>query len=171
MLASVDGYPEGTRIIVRCERPHPGAQLSLYDLDEDMCHQVFLTNTLYGEGSLQHLEVRLPCPAVHRGSHKNVTRSGAILGGDHVGTPMRRARCKQGGTCHQVCTTRDTAPARGKKWRLSQRRLLGRSAGALWLTPPRSNRTSSGPRPALPAFGGTYVTGFDLGGSASSGLL
>ena len=112
-LVDLDGYPEDTRI-VRCERPHPGAQLSLYDLDEGMRHQVFLTNSPYGEGSLQHLEVRLPCPAVHRVSHKNATRSGAILGGDHVGTPMRRARCKQGGTCHQVCTTRGTAPARGE---------------------------------------------------------
>jgi hypothetical protein len=57
-LVDLDGYPEGTRIIVRRERPHPGAQLSLFDLDEGMRHQVFLTDTPYGEGSLQHLEVR-----------------------------------------------------------------------------------------------------------------
>ena len=52
------GHPEGTRMIVRRERPHPGAQLSLFDLDEGMRHQVFLTDTPFGEGSLQHLEVR-----------------------------------------------------------------------------------------------------------------
>jgi len=51
-------HPDGTRIIVRRERPHPGAQLSLFDLDEGMRHQVILTDTPHGEGSLQHLEVR-----------------------------------------------------------------------------------------------------------------
>ncbi|GAA3813614.1 transposase [Streptomyces chiangmaiensis] len=50
--------PAGTRIIVRRERPHPGAQLFLFDLDEGVRHQVFLTDTLYGQGPLQLLEVR-----------------------------------------------------------------------------------------------------------------
>ncbi|WP_260463750.1 IS1380 family transposase, partial [Streptomyces sp. TRM72054] len=57
-MVDLADYPDGTRIIVRRERPHPGAQLSLFDLDEGMRHQVFLTDTPYGEGSLQHLEVR-----------------------------------------------------------------------------------------------------------------
>jgi hypothetical protein len=57
-LADATGHPDGTRVIVRRERPHPGAQLSLFDLDEGMRHQVFLTDTPNGEGSLQHLEVR-----------------------------------------------------------------------------------------------------------------
>lgn len=57
-LVDLADHPDGTRIIVRRERPHPGAQLSLFDLDEGMRHQVFLTDTPYGEGSLQHLEVR-----------------------------------------------------------------------------------------------------------------
>jgi hypothetical protein len=57
-LLDLTGYPDGTRIIVRRERPHPGAQLSLFDLDEGMRHQAFLTDTPYGQGSLQHLEVR-----------------------------------------------------------------------------------------------------------------
>ncbi|MFJ8936408.1 IS1380 family transposase [Streptomyces sp. NPDC102365] len=56
------GYPAGTRIIVRRERPHPGAQLSLFDQDEGLRHQVFLTDTPYSSGgSAQFLEVR------HRG--------------------------------------------------------------------------------------------------------
>jgi hypothetical protein len=60
-MVDLTGHPAGTRIIVRRERPHPGAQLSLFDLDEGMRHQAFLTDTPIGEGSLQHLEVR------HRG--------------------------------------------------------------------------------------------------------
>lgn len=41
-LIDLAGYPAGTRIIVRRERPHPGAQLSLFDADEGLHHQVFL---------------------------------------------------------------------------------------------------------------------------------
>lgn len=57
-ILPLPGYPKGTRIIVRREHPHPGAQLSLFDLDEGMRHQVFLTDTPYGHGSLQLLEAR-----------------------------------------------------------------------------------------------------------------
>ena len=61
-MVDLDGYPAGTRIIVRRERPHPGAQLSLFDQDEGLRHQVFLTDTpCSGGGSAQFLEVR------HRG--------------------------------------------------------------------------------------------------------
>ncbi|MFF3062510.1 IS1380 family transposase [Streptomyces sp. NPDC057909] len=61
-MVDLAGYPAGTRIIVRRERPHPGAQLSLSDTDEGLRHQVFLTDTPYsGGGSAQFLEVR------HRG--------------------------------------------------------------------------------------------------------
>lgn len=61
-MVDLTGYPAGTRIIVRRERPHPGAQLSLFDQDEGLRHQVFLTDTQHsGGGSAQFLEVR------HRG--------------------------------------------------------------------------------------------------------
>ena len=40
---TVAGWPAGTRVIVRRERPHPGAQLRLWDHD-GMRHQVVLTN-------------------------------------------------------------------------------------------------------------------------------
>ncbi|WP_459650433.1 IS1380 family transposase [Kitasatospora sp. Ki12] len=58
-LVDLTGYPDGTRVIVRRERPHPGAQLSLFDQDEGMRHQAFLTDTpVTGGGSIQYLEVR-----------------------------------------------------------------------------------------------------------------
>lgn len=56
-----DGYPPGTRFIVRREDPHPGAQLSLFDTIEGMRHQVLATDTPPGNGSIQYLEAR------HRG--------------------------------------------------------------------------------------------------------
>jgi hypothetical protein len=52
------GFPTGTRLIVRRERPHPGAQLDLFDTVEGMRHQVIATDTPVGVGSIQYLEVR-----------------------------------------------------------------------------------------------------------------
>ncbi|MFJ9033074.1 transposase [Streptomyces sp. NPDC102274] len=60
-MVDLNGYPAGTRIIVRRERPHPGAQLSLFGQDEGLRRQVFLTDTSFTSGSAQFLEVR------HRG--------------------------------------------------------------------------------------------------------
>ncbi|MGH9271452.1 MAG: IS1380 family transposase [Ilumatobacteraceae bacterium] len=48
------GVPAGTRIIVRRERPHPGAQLRLWD-HGGWRHQVLLTNSV---GPARRLEVR-----------------------------------------------------------------------------------------------------------------
>jgi len=60
-LVDLSAYPDGTRIIVRRERPHPGAQLSMFDTVEGMRHQVFITDTPRGHCSVQLLELR------HRG--------------------------------------------------------------------------------------------------------
>jgi Transposase DDE domain group 1 len=51
-------YPAGTRFLVRRERPHPGAQLSLFDTIEGFRHQVMATDTPPGHGSIQFLEAR-----------------------------------------------------------------------------------------------------------------
>jgi hypothetical protein len=59
--AALAPYPVGTRLIVRRERPHPGAQLDLFDTIEGMRHQVVATDTPVGGGSIQYLEAR------HRG--------------------------------------------------------------------------------------------------------
>lgn len=44
-LVDLDAWPEGTRLVVRRERPHPGAQLSLFDTLEGMRHTAFITDT------------------------------------------------------------------------------------------------------------------------------
>ena len=38
----VEAWPEGSRVIVRRERPHPGAQLSLFDMVEGLRHTAFI---------------------------------------------------------------------------------------------------------------------------------
>ncbi|MDP9792438.1 hypothetical protein J2S43_001014 [Catenuloplanes nepalensis] len=57
-LLDTTGWPDGTRFIVRRERPHPGAQLSLFDTIEGWRHQMVATDTPPGNGSIQHLEAR-----------------------------------------------------------------------------------------------------------------
>ena len=51
---TLPGVPAGTRVIVRRERPHQGAQLRLWDHD-GWRHQVLLTNST---GPARRLEVR-----------------------------------------------------------------------------------------------------------------
>jgi hypothetical protein len=57
-LVNDAGYPTGTRFIVRRERPHPGAQLSLFDTIQGKRHQVTATDTPAGHGNIQFLEAR-----------------------------------------------------------------------------------------------------------------
>ncbi len=44
-LVNLDAWPTGTRLIVRRERPHPGAQLSPFDTIEGFRHTAFITDT------------------------------------------------------------------------------------------------------------------------------
>jgi hypothetical protein len=43
-LIDLSGWPEGSRMIARREHPHPGAQLSLFDQENEFRHQVVLTD-------------------------------------------------------------------------------------------------------------------------------
>lgn len=52
------GFPEGTRFIVRRERPHPGAQLDLFDTVEGFRHQLIATDSPAGSGPLAWLDAR-----------------------------------------------------------------------------------------------------------------
>ncbi|WP_281711024.1 transposase [Dermacoccus nishinomiyaensis] len=49
-------WPDGMRVIVRRERPHPGAQLSMFEELDGWRYQAFVTNTATGQ--LQFLEAR-----------------------------------------------------------------------------------------------------------------
>jgi hypothetical protein len=53
---TLPGWPAGMRIIVRRERPHPGAQLSLFEEADGWRYTAFITNTATGQ--LQWLEAR-----------------------------------------------------------------------------------------------------------------
>lgn len=57
-LFEAPGRPDGTRFLVRRERPHPGAQLSLFDTIEGWRHPVVAPDTPHGQSSVQHLEAR-----------------------------------------------------------------------------------------------------------------
>jgi hypothetical protein len=50
------GWPEGMRVLVRRERPHPGAQLSLMEAHDGWRYQCVATDT--GRGQLAFLEAR-----------------------------------------------------------------------------------------------------------------
>jgi hypothetical protein len=53
---TLPGWPAGMRVIVRRERPHPGAQLSLFEERDGWRYTAFVTNTAVG--ALQWLEAR-----------------------------------------------------------------------------------------------------------------
>ena len=55
-LLDLTKWPSGMRVIVRRERPHPGAQLSLFEERDGWRYQAFVTNTLVGQ--LGFLEAR-----------------------------------------------------------------------------------------------------------------
>jgi Transposase DDE domain group 1 len=50
------GYPTGTRVIVRRERPHPGAQLNAFEERDGWRYTAFATDTAVGR--LAHLDAR-----------------------------------------------------------------------------------------------------------------
>jgi len=54
----LDSWPEGTRLIVRRERPHPGAQLTLFDTIEGLRHTAFITNQTSADVAALELQQR-----------------------------------------------------------------------------------------------------------------
>ena len=60
-LMDLSSWGEGARLICRRERPHPGAQLSLFDMSEGYRHTCFMTNAVKLDDDVPALELR------HRG--------------------------------------------------------------------------------------------------------
>ena len=67
-LMDLSAWGEGARLIIRRERPHPGAQLSLFDMAEGFRHTCFITNAPNNDDDVAVLELR------HRVTH--VSRTG-----------------------------------------------------------------------------------------------
>ena len=91
-LLDLRRWPAGMRVIVRRERPHPGAQLSLLEETDGWRYQAFATNTAVGQ--LAFLEAR------HR-AHARVEdrikaakeKTPAWAGSRHGSTPSTRPGC------------------------------------------------------------------------------
>ena len=52
-LIDLESWGEGTRLFSRRERPHPGAQLTLFDIEVGMRHQCFITNSVGDPATLE----------------------------------------------------------------------------------------------------------------------
>ncbi len=84
-------WPTGMRVIVRRERPHPGAQLSLFEETDGWRYQAFATNT--STGQLAFLEARHPMK--DRGWLPTIFvawRSSAGAAANVIGTACQQAR-------------------------------------------------------------------------------
>ncbi len=55
-------WPHGMRVIVRRERPHPGAQLSLFEERDGWRYQAFVTNTDHRAVGVPRGPSPCPCP-------------------------------------------------------------------------------------------------------------
>lgn len=73
-FVNLDAWPEGTRLIVRRERPHPGAQLSLFDTVEGFRHTAFITNQRDADVAVLELRQR------QRARAENVIRDAKATG-------------------------------------------------------------------------------------------
>ncbi len=73
-LVNLDAWPSGTRLIVRRERPHPGAQLSLFDTIEGCRHTAFITNQHHSDIAQLELQQR------QRARAENVIRDAKATG-------------------------------------------------------------------------------------------
>ena len=59
-MLDLSGWPEGSRVTVRCERPHPGAALTLFEAQDGWRYTAFITDTgkALVPGGIAGLELR-----------------------------------------------------------------------------------------------------------------
>lgn len=57
-VVDLAAWPERSRLIVRAERPHPGAQLTIFDTDQGLRHITFITDADADAGHVAGLELR-----------------------------------------------------------------------------------------------------------------
>lgn len=57
-VVDLAAWPERSRLIVRAERPHPGAQLTIFDTDQGLRHTTFITDADADAGHVAGLELR-----------------------------------------------------------------------------------------------------------------
>ncbi len=98
-LLTLDGWPKGMRVICRKERPHPGAQLRITDVDG---HRItaFATNTIGGQ--LADLELRHR----RRARCEDRIRLAKDTGLTNLPPHGQRPDAAKAGVKHGVCLTR-----------------------------------------------------------------
>jgi Transposase DDE domain group 1 len=70
----LSGWPAGMRVLVRRERPHPGAQLSVFEAHDDWRYQALATDTMAGQ--LAWLEARHRAHARVEDKIRNIKQAG-----------------------------------------------------------------------------------------------
>jgi hypothetical protein len=87
-LVTLTGWPVGMRVIVRREKPHPGAQLSLFEQADGWRYQAVATNTTMGQ--LAFLEARHRAHARVEDRIRHAKDTG-LAGSPHGTTPSTRS--------------------------------------------------------------------------------
>jgi hypothetical protein len=100
-LLDLSGWPDGMRVIIRAERPHPGAQLRITDADGNRI-TAFATNTRRGQ--LAHLVLR----------HRRRARAE-----DRIRCAKRTPACA---TSRSTSSTRTGSGAPSSRWPATSRR-------------------------------------------------
>ncbi len=86
-MLDLSKWPTGMRVIVRRERPHPGAQLSLFEERDGWRYQAFVTNTSLGRLAFLEARHRAHARVEDRIRHaKDLEAAGAVFFPDAAGS-------------------------------------------------------------------------------------